>query len=117
MPEEEKNIVPMVKSALSDVMGAEDIILEATRDLVKDEIKRVIRAKLEENPALRDEIKEAISMYLEAKGRQVFAAVKLAKCGAKLGLELLPPALKRDMSREVMSMFEKELSEIITRGL
>ncbi|MGQ9582147.1 MAG: hypothetical protein ACUVV6_01360 [Thermoplasmatota archaeon] len=117
MPEDEKNIVPMIKSVLSELIGAEDIVLEATRELVKDEIKRVIKIKLEENPALRDEIKEAISMYLEAKGRQVFAAVKLAKCGAKLGLELLPPALKKDISKEVMSSFEKELSEIIAKGL
>lgn len=117
MPEDEKNMVPMIKSVFSDVIGAEDIVLEATRELVKDEIKRVIKIKLEEKPALRDEIKEAISMYLEAKGRQVFAAVKLAKCGAKLGLELLPPALKKDISKEVMSAFEKELSEIIAKGL
>ena len=117
MAGEEKNIAPLIKTALSDVIGAEDLLLDATRDLVRDEIKRVIRAKLEENPALRDEIKDAISMYLEAKGRQVLATLKLAMASAKLGLELLPPALKKDMSKELMSVFEKELSEILARGL
>ncbi|MEM4728569.1 MAG: hypothetical protein QXH42_02245 [Thermoplasmata archaeon] len=117
MNNEEKNIAPLIKSALSDVIGAEDLLLEATRELVRDEIKRVIRAKLEENPALRDEIKEAISMYLEARGRQVFAALKLGVAGARLGLELLPPALKKDVSKELMAMFEKELREILARGL
>jgi len=44
-------------------------------------------------------------MYFESKARQAFALVKLTKCGAKLGLELIPFGLKADLSREVVSLF------------
>jgi len=34
--------------------------MEAARELIKDEIKRVIKSKLDEHPELREGIKEAI---------------------------------------------------------
>jgi hypothetical protein len=113
---EDKSIIPFIKN-VTGAIDAEDLAMEAARELIKDEIKRVIRIKLDEHPELRDEIKEAISMYLEAKGRQAFALVKLTKCGAKLGLELLPPALKADLQKEVVSIFQEEISSIIAKGL
>jgi len=72
---------------------------------------------LDEYPELREEIKETISMYFESKARQAFALVKLTKCGAKLGLELIPSGLKADLSREVVSLFQEEISTIIAKGL
>ena len=78
MAERDRSIIPLVKN-VTEVIDAEDLALEAARDLIKDEIKRVIRLRLEEDPALRDEIKEAISLYLESKARQAFAMVKLTK--------------------------------------
>jgi hypothetical protein len=113
---DDKNIVPLIKN-VTEAIDAENIFMEAARDLIKDEVKRVIRLKLEENPKLRDEIKEAISLYLEAKARQTFALVKLTKCGAKLGMELIPPALKTDISKELMSIFEKEFTSMMEKGL
>ncbi len=116
MSDGEKNLIPLIKN-VTDVIDAEGLAMEAARDLIKDEIKRVIRAKLEENPALRDEIKEAISLYLESKARQAFAMVKLTKCGAKLGLELIPPALKQEMTKEVVSIFQEEINAMLAKGL
>ena len=113
---EERSIIPLIKNA-TEAINAEDLAMEAARELIKDEVKRVIRVKLDEHPELRDEIKEAISMYLEAKARQGFALLKLTKCGAKLGLELIPPALKSDLQKEVVSIFQEEISSILAKGL
>ena len=116
MSDGDKSIIPLIKN-VTDVIDAEGLAMEAARELIKDEIKRVIRAKLEENPALRDEIKESISLYLESKARAAFAMVKLTKCGAKLGLELIPPALKQEMTKEVVSIFQEEINAILAKGL
>ncbi|MBM4248133.1 MAG: hypothetical protein FJ149_01590 [Euryarchaeota archaeon] len=116
MSDGDKSIIPLIKN-MTEIINAEDLALEAARELIKDEIKRVIRAKLDENPALRNEIKEAISLYLESKARQAFAMVKLTKCGAKLGLELIPPGLKQEMTREVVSVFQEEINAILAKGL
>jgi hypothetical protein len=116
MSDGEKTIIPLIKN-VTEAINAEDLAMEAARELIKDEIKRVIRIKLDENPALREEIKESISMYLESKARQAFALVKLTKCGAKLGLELIPPALKQEMTKELVSIFQEEISAMIEKGL
>jgi hypothetical protein len=116
MSDGEKTIIPLLKN-VTDVIDAEGLAMEAARELIKDEIKRVIRAKLEENPALRDEIKEAISLYLESKARAAFAMVKLTKCGAKLGLELIPPTLKQELTKEVVSIFQEEITAMLSKGL
>jgi len=116
MSDRDKSIIPLIKN-VTEIIDAEDLAMEAARELIKDEIKRVIRIKLDENPALRDEIKEAISMYLESKARQAFAMVKLTKCGAKLGLELIPPKLKEEMTKEVISIFQEEISAMLAKGL
>lgn len=114
---EEKSFLPVVKSAMGDILGSEDLLVEAARDMIKDELKRYIRQKLDGDPALRNEIKEAISLYFEAKSREIYAAAKLAKCGAKLGLMLLPKGVKDEVSKELLHIFEKELSEMMERGL
>lgn len=116
MAERDRSIIPLIKN-VTEVIDAEDLALEAARDLIKDEIKRVIRLRLEEDPALRDEIKEAISLYLESKARQAFAMVKLTKCGAKLGLELIPPALKQEMTKELVSTFQEEITAMLAKEL
>lgn len=116
-PKEEKDIIPLVKSLFSDALDAEDILVEALRDMVKEEIKRHIKATLDKDPSLREEIKSAINMYLEARARQVFAAMKIAKGAAKLGLSMIPPDLKKEMSKEILDILEKELGGIMDRAL
>ena len=116
MAPHENQLIPLVKAATSDLLGSEDLILEALRDLVKDEVKKAIHQRLDENPALRKEVRDAIGEYLEAKTRQVYASVKLAKAGAKLGIALLPKEMKEEMSKEILQLVEKELTSIMDRG-
>src|SRR2546427_10532985 len=84
----------IVEKVLRDTMGAvhtEDLFVEAVRDLVKDEVKAYIHARLEANPALKIEIRAAGKDLMEAKVREAYAVGKLAKAGTKAGLELGPP--------------------------
>lgn len=102
---------------VASLIDREDILIDAFKDLIKDEIKSYIKAKLDADPALRREIKEAVGEYLEAKVNEGYAALKLTKAGAKLGLNLVPPHLRSKISKEFLGLFEKELTEIIEKTL
>ena len=65
-----------IQERIEELLRPEDLIMEAARDLVKDEIKGYIRQKIDENPELKSEIKETIENYFEAKARSAFAEVK-----------------------------------------
>ncbi len=98
-------------------LNTENLVMEAMRDLIKDEIKQHMKKKMEENPALKAEMKEAVEMFLEAKIRETFAGIKLAKAGTKMGLSVVPEKMIQDLSEEFSKVFEKELITIIERSL
>lgn len=106
-------IKPLLKEGLYDVLGGEDILLDAAKDLIREEIKNHIREKLEANPELKKEFKDAIGMFFEAKLKEAFANIKLVKAGAKLGLEIIPENLKESMSKEL----ENEINKILEKML
>ena len=103
----------ILKKQLPDLIGGEEIVLEASREMIKDELKEHIRKKLEEDPELKKEFKDAIGMYFEAKVKEMYAHIKLAKASAKLGLDLMPTPLKNDLSKEL----EKELGPLVEKIL
>lgn len=108
-----------VRGTIGDAVGitnVEDLLIESVRDLVKDEVKKYIRAKIEANPELKKEIKKAVEEFMEAKVKESVALVKIAKCGAKLGLEMIPPHMREEMMGSLVSMFENELSVVIGRS-
>jgi hypothetical protein len=117
MGESEDTLTQILKGAVTDIMPQKDLVIEAVRDLVRDEIKRYIRQKLDEDPELKKEIKEAINEYLSAKVKEVNAALRLAKSGAKLGLNLIPDHLRQEVSKDIVNLFEKEMGIILEKGL
>lgn len=109
----EENIVERV---LRDTVGAvhtEDLLMEAIRDLVKDEVKGYIRARLDANPELKEEIRSAVKDLLHAKLQEAYAFAKLAKAGVKLGLELVPPDMRAEVTRELARIIEKEVGALL----
>jgi hypothetical protein len=107
-----------ISSMLRDPLSAikvEDLVAEAARDLVKDEIKRIIREKLEQDPKLRKNIQEAIAELMEAKIREAYAMVKVGKCGLDLAVALVPAELKQQIDRDVASLLERELSSMVSK--
>jgi hypothetical protein len=98
-------------------LNTENLVMESLRDLVKDEIKSHLRKKIEEQPELKDELKGAIELFLEAKMRETFATLKLAKAGTKLGLTMVPDKILDDLGIEFSKVFEKELFTILEKSI
>jgi hypothetical protein len=68
---------------------------------------------LNADPELRKEFKDAVGMYFEAKVKEAYAGVKLAKSSAKLGLELIPEHMRDEMSKEL----QQELIKIVEKTM
>ncbi|MEM2943966.1 MAG: hypothetical protein QXN93_02405 [Methanomassiliicoccales archaeon] len=107
-----ETIESILKSQLG-ILHSEDILLEAMKDLVRDEIKRYVRQKIDENPELKKEIKEAIGEFVAAKVKEAYALVKLAKCGAELGITLVPRDIKEKLEKDLASLLEREVSRVV----
>lgn len=109
----------VVEKVLRDTLGAvhtEDLLVGALRDLVKDEVKSYVHARLDANPELKAEIRGAVKDLMEAKIREAYAFVKLAKAGAKLGLELVPMEMRSEVTRELARIIEKEMGALMERA-
>ena len=108
--EETRSIItPLLKQSLGEMLNAEALLYDVFRDMLKEEIKKYVMKRLDEDPKLKEEIKQAISMYFEAKLREMYAGILLAKSSAKLGFELVPENLKKEMWTEI----ESEMAKVI----
>ncbi len=107
-----------ISSMLRDPLSAikvEDLVAEAARDLIKDEIKRLITQKLEDDPKLRKNLQEAIAELMEAKIRETYAMVKVGKCGLDLAVAMVPLELKQRIDRDIAGLLERELSSMVSK--
>jgi len=104
----------MLRSTIG-VANTEDLIIEAVRDLVKDEIKKQIRQKIDEDPALKAEMKQAVKDFLDAKMRETYAVFKLTKCSAELGIKFVPADMKAQLSKDVAEFIEKEVTQVMEK--
>jgi hypothetical protein len=105
----------LLKSTRS-MLSSETIIVDAVQDLVRDEVKRQIREKLESDPELKKELKEAVEELMKAKVREAYSILKIAKCGAKLGISMVPPELRKEIGEELVSLFEKEVNKMLEQS-
>jgi len=115
MPQD--HVVERLLKETGGILHSEDLILDAVRDLLKDEVKGYIRSRLDANPALKQELKEAVGGLMEAKLQEAYALMKVAKSSAKLGLELVPPHMREKFTQEIVSIFEKEIAALMERAL
>ena len=113
----DKLLTGSLGSQVKELMATEDIMIEAVRDLVKDEIKTYIRDKVEADQELKSELKEAISYYFNAKARSVYAELKASRAAAKLGLRILPEDLQGEVGEALVGLFEKELGDLLEKAL
>jgi adenosyl cobinamide kinase/adenosyl cobinamide phosphate guanylyltransferase len=104
----------MLKSTIG-VANTEDLIIEAVRDLIKDEIKKQIKQKINEDPQLKAEMKQAVKDFLDAKMREGYAVVKIAKCSAELGLKFVPEDMKAQLSKDMAEFIEKEVTQVFEK--
>jgi len=110
----EDSITSIVKGQFG-VFHSEDLVVEALRDMIKDEIKRYVRQKIDENPELKREMKQAIGELVSAKMNETYALLKLTKCGAELGLTMIPKDLREKLGKDIASLLEKEVTQVIEK--
>ncbi|MEF8873407.1 MAG: hypothetical protein V5A88_01915 [Candidatus Thermoplasmatota archaeon] len=114
MPDIDKTLGSILKGG-EDLINTETLIVEAVEELVKDEIKRHIRDKIEENPELKAEFKEHVEMLMEAKMKEAYAYGMLAKTSADLGFELIPQKMKDEMNEKISDLMEKKMEQMMER--
>jgi len=116
MSETDKLLSSLVKES-STLINTSDLIVEVFKDLAKDEMKTRIRDEVEKNPELKAEIKAAVKMYMDAKVKEMAAGLRLAKCAARLGLDMMPDDVRENMIRDLIGTFEREINVIIEKAL
>jgi len=109
----EEDIVSSVLKSTKSMLSSETLLVEAMQDLVKDEVKRHMREKLDADPELRKELRAAVQELMEAKIHEAFAVLKIGKCGAKLGISMVPPELRKEIGQELVSILEKEIGRML----
>ncbi|MHB8352472.1 MAG: hypothetical protein ACYDFT_07310, partial [Thermoplasmata archaeon] len=65
-----------------DLLRPEELVREATRDIVKQEIRGHLERTLKENPALDRELREAVKALLEARAQEYAALLRVGACTA-----------------------------------
>ena len=106
-----------IRDQVRELITTEDLVIEAVKDLVKDELKGYIRARIERDDDLKEELREAIQYYFSAKARSLYAELKATRGAARLGIALLPDDLQEDFSSALVTLFEKELVSMLDRAL
>ena len=76
-----------------------------------------VKDKVEADKELKDELKEAISYYFNAKARSVYAELKASRAAARLGLRILPEELQGEVGEALVGLFEKELGNLLEKAL
>lgn len=107
------DIISSLLKGTKTMLSSETLLVDAVQELVKDEVKRTIREKLEASPELRNELKQAVAELMEAKVHEAYALLKIGKVGAKVGIELVPPHLRKEIGKELVSLFEKEVTRML----
>ena len=111
----ERLLTGSIREHVSEFIQTEDLVLDSFKDLVKDELKTYIRAKIDEDEELKSEIKDAVKYYFNAKARSLYAELKASHAAAKRGMSLLPDEIRDEASGALVSLFERELGEVLER--
>ncbi len=111
-----RDIDSLIKKS-NKLLPSEDLFFDAMHDFMKDEIKLYMREKLNENPEIRERIREAMIEYVEAKVKESEAMAKLVKAYAELGIITLPPELREEIIKSMYGTFQEEIDEIIEKTL
>ncbi len=102
----------LVKNTLG-LVHAEDLLVDAVQDLLREEVKRYIRDRLDERPALKQELKRGVAALMEAKVREASSLVLMAKAAAKLGVELVPAHLREEVAKELVDALERDIATVL----
>ncbi len=100
-----------------ELLPSEELFMEAVREMMKDQIKNYLKQKMNENPKIRDAIREAMLDYVAAKVKESEAIAKLVKAYAQLGIMTLPSDMKSEIISTLYSTFKDEIDEVIEKTI
>jgi hypothetical protein len=106
----------LVKST-RDLLRPEELVREATRDIVKGEIRKHLEKTLREDPKLEQDLRDAVRDLLAARATEYAALVRVGTATARLGLSALPPEIRQTLTRDLVALVSKELGQIVERSL
>ena len=109
--------IDLLVRSTRDLLRPEELVREATRDIVKDEIRRHLEKTLKEDPQLEADLKEAVGDLLKARASEYAALVRVGTATARLGLHALPPEVRRALTKNLVDLVTKELGQIVERSL
>ena len=109
--------IDLILQSTRDLLRPEELVREATRDIVKDEIRRHLEKTLKENPNLEEDLRNAVHDLLTARAMEYAALLRVGTATARLGVSALPPNVRRELTKEIVDMVSKELGQIVERSL
>jgi hypothetical protein len=109
--------VEILVRSTQDLLRPEELVREATRDIVKEEIRHHLDRTLKENPGLERDLKAAVKALLEARAQEYAALLRVGTCTARLGLAAVPPEIRQQLTRDLIDLVSKELGQIVERSL
>ncbi len=114
-PDEEP--IGLLVRSTRDLLRPEELVREATRDIVKDEIRQHLEKTLREDPQLEADLREAVSDLLKARAMEYAALLRVGTTTARLGLHALPVEVRRALTKDLVDLVSKELGQIVERSL
>ncbi len=100
-----------------DLLRPEEIVREATRDIVKAEVRAHLEKTLREDPKLARDLHEAVKGLLEARAMEYAALLKVGTVAARLGIAAMPPNVREALTHDVVALISRELGQIVEKSL
>ncbi|HZY92766.1 MAG TPA: hypothetical protein VFG07_08380 [Thermoplasmata archaeon] len=119
MPEEASAGEPIdvLLRSTRDLLRPEEIVREATRDLVKAEIREHLEKTLREDATLARDLHDAVKGLLEARAMEYAALLRMGTVTARLGLAAMPPKVREAITKDVVALISRELGQIVEKSL
>src|SRR5690348_14103615 len=96
-----------------DLLRPAELVREATRDLVKAEIRQHLDKTLREDPKLAQGLHEAVKGLLEARAMEYAALLRMGTGTARLGSAAMPPKVREAITKDVVALISRELGQIV----
>lgn len=109
--------IDILVAGTRDLLRPEEIVRDATRDIIKDEIRHHIEKTLKEDPELAQDLREAVRQLLEARALEYAALLKVGTCTARLGLSTLPESVRKQLRQDIGKLVSRELGQIVEQSL
>ncbi|MGI0054300.1 MAG: hypothetical protein ACREB9_08455 [Thermoplasmata archaeon] len=109
--------IDLLMRSTRDLLRPEEIVRDATRDIIKDEVRRHIEKTLHDDPKLSQDLREAVRQLMEARALEYAALLRVGALTARLGLSTLPPNVRQMLTRDLANLVSAELGQIVEKTL